>query len=157
MLRPATDLTNQVNLTVGGAPTNASAPLLITAAGTGDNTKVTGETVDTYASGQRGESAILAIFAHASLTATKVLTCAAEIQESEDGSSWDTAVSLFTATTVVSGTGEQFGQYEYGIKLKQRKRYIRVNVTPDLTAGATDTAAVLYGIVMGGCRQTPIS
>jgi hypothetical protein len=157
MLKPATDLAGNVKVFIVGAPENASAPTVITAAGTGDNTAVTGQTIDTYASGQRGESGVLIIGAHCKLTATKVLTVAAELQESADGSAWDTAEALYAATTVVSGTGQQFDEKETHVKLKGRKRYIRFNFTPNLTAGATDTADIVALFVMGGCRRTPVS
>jgi hypothetical protein len=157
MLHPATDLAGHVKVFSAGAPTSSSAPLAITAAGTGDNTAVTGQSIDTYASGQRGESMSFIVAAHADLTATKVLTVAAEYQTSEDNSTWAAAVSLYSATTVVSGTGEQYGVKETHLKIKGLPRYIRFNYTPNLTASGSDTAVVVGVAVMGGCKYAPVS
>ena len=155
MMYPTTDLEGHIKTFACGGPTNASAPIAITAAGTGDNTAVTGQTINTLT--DRGDSMVFIVHGHASLTATKVLTVAAELQESSDGSTWDTAESLYRATTVVSGTGENYGVKETHVKLKGRKQYIRFNFTPDLDAGATDTAVVLGVAVMAGSKKLPVT
>lgn len=139
MASPAylTAVGEMLNGSVVGSSEAANAPSLITAAGTGDAVKVTGETIDLV---NHGDSGLLVVTGMASITATKALTMAAELQESSDGSSWDTAEVVYAATTVASATGENHFAKASAITLKGRKRYIRFNLTPDLTAAGTDTA-----------------
>ena len=154
-LIPTNDLHGHLKLFDSGAPTSSSAPLAITAAGTGDATAVTGQTIDTQA--QRGDSMVFIVAAHADLTATKVLTVAAELQESSDDSTWDTAEVLWAAATVVSGTGEQYGSKMARVDLIARKRYIRFNYTPDMSAASADTAVLVGVALMAGGKALPVA
>ena len=120
-----------------------------TAGGTGDNTKVTGATVDRVGYG----SAAVAIAYTATLAATKTLSFAVEVQESDDGSTWGTATALQAAT--VQATGQSGGSTETGVlkisdSFETRARYVRYNVTPDLSNTGTDTASVAVTVVLGG-------
>lgn len=120
-----------------------------TAAGTGDNTKVTGATVDRQGFG----SAAVSIAYTATLAATKTLSLAVEVQESDDGSTWGTATVLQAAT--VQATGQSGGSTETGVlkicdSYETRARYVRYNVTPDLNASGTDTASIAVTVVLGG-------
>lgn len=130
------------------------------AAGTGDNTKVTGATIDRMPAGAAGFlSAVVAVLGRAVLAEDETLKFALEYQESADGSSWDTAVALYTATTVA--TGGAGGSTELAVKetdldLSARKRYIRFNATPDLSASGTDTGEMLVAVTLGGADQTPV-
>lgn len=134
----------------------------LVAAGTGDNTKVNGATINRMAAGGAGYlSAVLAIAVHAVLTATKDCTIAVEVQESADGSSWDTAVVLraaaspFTAAQVAAG-GDQTAIIEIAENLAPRKQYVRYNVTPDLSHSGTDTAEHAAVLVLGGADASPV-
>lgn len=158
MQGPITDLNN---LTTAQS---LILPTVATAAGAGDNTKITGLTID------RGvnlpKTAKVCIVSRSTLAAAATLSLAAEIQESADGSSWDTAVGLVIgagtagALTVVQagGAGGTFHTVtELGLNLLNRKRYFRINVTPDLSAGATDTASVSGVAVLAGHDVIPNS
>lgn len=125
-----------------------------TAGGTGDGTKVTGQTIDRsgYSSG------VVQIAYKAALAETKTISFAVEVQESEDGSTWDTAVVLQAAT--VAATGGTGGSTAYGVveideDLRGRKRYVRYNVTPDLNATSTDTLTWGGAFVLGGAATIP--
>lgn len=122
---------------VVGSSEASNVPSVITAAGTGDAAKVTGETIDLV---NAGDSGVLCVTGMASLTAAKTLSIAAELQESADGSNWDTAEVVYAATVVASATGENHFAKVTSISLAARKRYIRFNLTPDLSHSGTDTA-----------------
>lgn len=128
-----------------------------TAAGTGDNTKVTGATINRATYNYPG-SAKLCISYVTDLTAAKTLSFAAEYQESSDGSSWDTAVVIQAATADKTGAATAFvGDVEYDIDLTGKKQYVRFNITPDLSNTATDTVVWAANAVLGGARAQPLS
>lgn len=130
------------------------------AAGAGDNSEVTGPTIDRYgASGvQRYNSAVVAVGTRAVLTAAATLSLRLRYQESADGSNWDAAVELYAPTVVSTGGGG--GSTEQQVKetsldLSARKRYLRFLVTPDLSAGATDTGEMVAQCILGGGHTLP--
>ncbi len=144
-------------------PTNIGAGLACkvagagtaTAGGTGDNTKVTGQAIDRLGF----ESGVLAIAYKAALAEGKTLSFAVEYEESADGSNWDTAVSLQSATVCsTGGTGgsTNHGVVEIDLNLRPRKRYVRYNVTPDLNATGTDTVTWAGVLVAGGASVKPV-
>lgn len=126
-----------------------------TAAGTGDNTAVTGATIDT----QDYESAKIVISYLATLTDEKTYDLAVAYQESDDGSTWDTAVDLREDATVVTsdGGGAETGVLEYDVNLADKKRYFRVNFTPDLSHTGTDTAITSCVAIVTGSGEQPIT
>jgi len=124
------------------------------AGGTGDATKVTGQSTDRtgYYSGK------LVVAYKAVLAEDKTIAFATELQESSDNSTWDTAevvVASTVADTGASGGSTEYGVTEASIDLSGRKRYIRFNVTPDLSATATDTVHWGATFVMGGADELP--
>ena len=124
------------------------------AAGTGDNTAVTGATIDRKNYG----SCSLVIAARAVLADTKLLKIAAAYQESADGSNWDTAVALQASTTLLTGsTGgtTELGVAKFDVNLMGLKRYIRFNYTPDLDASGTDTFETTAVAILGGASVLP--
>lgn len=126
-----------------------------TAGGTGDNTEVTGQKIDRddFMSGAV-EIAYKAVLAQAA-----TLTIGVTLQESSDGSTWDTAETIKAAAVVsTGGTGgtTNYGVVEIDIKLEHRKRYIRINVKPDLSAANTDTLVWGGTAVLGGARTVPV-
>lgn len=142
------DLGSHVKAAVVGAGT-------ATAGGSGDNTKVTGQTINR----QDYLSGVLVIAFKAALSEGKTVSFAVEVQESSDGSSWDTAVVLQAAT--VAATGGAGGSTEYGTveineNLKGRKKYVRYNITPDLSATSTDTLTWGAAFVLGGASKLPV-
>jgi len=140
-----TDVGSFLAAAVCGSSEDTNAPVVIVAASTGDNVKVTGESIDLL---DKGDSALLVVTGMATLTAAKLATIAAELQESSDNSSWDTAEVVYAAATVASGTGENHFVKATSIALKARKRYIRFNLTPNLTHTSTDVMTYSAALVM---------
>jgi hypothetical protein len=124
----------------------------ITAGGTGDDTALTGATIDRLGYG----SVEFVIAYKTSLAASETLSFAAEYQLSSDGSSWDTAVSLQAATVARTGavTNGQ-GVVKFDVNLEGLKRYIRFNFTPNLSRANTDTAVVYGTAILGGADLLP--
>lgn len=128
-----------------------------TAGGVGDATKITGETIDL----KDYHDCTLILSGAAVLGAGENLALdALELQESDDGSTWDTAEDLVTA----GGAGSSYlaysaagGTVEFAAKVKidlaktkARKRYIRFNPTPDLSAGSIDTLTLSGVAILAG-------
>jgi len=160
MIRPSTDLNSHV--TVWGAGANADSsgnPKIVTAGATEDGVKVTGETIDLGQGLTRPLSGTLCITGVANLAATKTLTFAAELQESSDGSSWDTAESITLASSglVLTGATTAGATFDVNaaVKLKGRKQYIRFNVTPTLSNTESDTANWAGTFVGVGSQDIP--
>lgn len=125
---------------------------MATAAGTGDNTAVTGATIDRLGY----ESAKVTVGYLTTLTADKTLSLAIAYQESSDGSNWDTAVDLQTATVAKTGAvTAAVGEVSHSLDLRAKKRYIRFNYTPDLSHSGTDTAVTFAVAVLGGAEKMP--
>jgi hypothetical protein len=123
-----------------------------TAAGTGDNTAVTGATIDRLGY----NSAKVAIAYKTSLTADKTLSFAVEYQESSDGTTWDTAVALQTATVAETGAKtNEVGEVTFDVDLSGLKRYVRFNFTPDLSHSGTDTVVCACTAILGGAVELP--
>lgn len=151
---PLTDLGGHVKSLYGGCTNTAGAPIVVVAAGAGDGVAITGATIDRL----NFESAVVVLPFLAALQQDETLTISSlEYQESADGSSWDTAVSIDASEVVATGdTGgsNESGQLAVKVDLESKKRYIRFNFTPDLSAGATDTAIVASVVVLGGAKRT---
>lgn len=132
----------------------SGAPEVLTAAGAGDNTAITGNTInrDTFGMPQ---SALLVVSAYLNLADTKGLELALEIQESSDGSTWDTAEALLANTEVKTASGAFTDGVVYTIPvyLGDRKQYIRFNCTPDLTNTSTDVATVHGTVILAGSHN----
>ena len=135
----------------------AGGALSATAAGTGDATKKTGSTIDRlgYASGKLVGQTIV------TLASDKALNVVVEYQLSANNSDWDTAVALYSEVAIASVTtaitAGVYKAFEVDLNLDPFKRYIRFNVTPDLTAAGTDTAALQWGMVLGGYLSNPVT
>lgn len=129
-----------------------------TAGGSGDATKITGDSIDRNQSGGPFESAVVHINWRTTLASAETLTLAIEVQESADNSSWDTAVALQAATVVSTGVQTALdGVTEYDdVDFYKRKRYVRYNVTPNMSASGTDTTLLAYGAILGGAARPPV-
>lgn len=135
----------------------AAASTSLTAAGGGDNTEVTGVTIDLMALPTRYESVCFSLPATATLAATKTLTISAKI-ETGDASNLSDATDMVAASTVLTLTGAAGGSTERGVakvgsSLEYAKRYIRIKFTPDLSATGTDTAVVQSIALFGGAAK----
>lgn len=136
------------NNTVEGTPASG-APELIVAGAAGDATAITGNTINrqTY---NMPQSCLLAVTYYANIADGETLSLAVEIQESSDGTTWDTAEAIQASTAVESPSGSAFTDGDvktYRVYLGDRKQYIRFNCTPDFSASATDTG-VVQGIAL---------
>lgn len=154
---PSTDLFAIVGVVPGGANNTveatpgSGAPEVMVAAGAGDNTQIVGNTINRATYGWP-QSALVSVQALLNLADTETLSLAVEIQESSDGSSWDTAEAIETATVVktASGAFTDLHVETYKLYLGDRKQYFRVNVTPNLSASGTDTASLHYTVALAG-------
>jgi hypothetical protein len=122
------------------------------AAGAGDNTAVTGASIDRLGY----NSATFAIGYRTTLTADKTLSYAAAYQTSPDNSSWATAVALQSATVAETGAAtNKVGMVEFDLDLRGLPRYIRFNFTPDLSHSGTDTVDNAAICILGGADVLP--
>lgn len=154
MLQPMTNVEALVKAADANCSENSSAPSVITAGGSLDNVKVTGQSIDT-----QGYSSI-ALVTHylVALTQDKTLSLAHELQESADNSTWDTAEVIEAATVYATGgTGgsNERGVVEFAVNQALRKRYIRFNVTADLSHTSTDTCSFASVAILGGAQVVP--
>lgn len=159
-LKPALDLGNQIKAVDANASASGGAPILVVAGGAGDGVEVTGETIDRFSNGNLARSAALVSQFLASLGASETLSLAHSLQESDDGVSWDTAEVIEALTVKATGGGggtDERGTDKHNISLEGRKRFIRFNVTPDFSAGATDTGYVTTMCVLGGFTENPVT
>lgn len=145
---------NVGHLVAGRTAVTVVAPALIVAAGAGDNTLIVGAGIDT----QGFESGILIVAARAALDAAETLSLAVQIEESADNSSWDAPEVLQASAALITAVGA--ANYAGVLKLNldelgNRKRYVRLGVTPDLSRGATDTAVVIPSVLLGGAERLP--
>lgn len=132
------------------------------AAGSGDNTEVNGDWLDrSVGDSGRFEHAALVMSAKLSvgytttLAAGKTLSFAVQFQDADDISGGGAAdygdpVVLTVAATGDSGGSTETGTFEQDVGLEGAREFIRAQITPDLNASGTDTAAwsaqwVLFG------------
>lgn len=127
--------------------------------GSGDATDITGETIDLQGL-PKAESVVFEIPCYADLDNAETLTVTGYIQYSAAGSTWtdfaDAATLLTLTGDSVSGGSEETGVARIGADLNLLDRYIRVIITPDLSADDTDTANIGAGVaVFGGLQEAP--
>jgi len=133
----------------------AAANTAVTAGGAGDNTAVTGVIIDRAAIGW-AESVVIAILFTTTLASAQTLSVNWTLQHGEDSGLSDAAtLATSGATVVATGAGTVAGQVEAGVSLRGARRYVRLNFTPDLSAGSTDTAALSAALVFGGANRLP--
>lgn len=142
-------------------PKRAGAEVDMTAAGSGDNTEVDGAWIDT----RDYESLEFILSFTATLETDETLKLVAlNVQDATDINGSDAAdvssdylgtIAAATAKTLAtgnSGGSVETGEYAVGIDLTMCKRYVRVQWTPDLSRGGTDTAKVIPLYVLGGAK-----
>lgn len=128
------------------------------AAGAGDATEADGNWVDR----NRALSAKLVITFKAVLAEDKTLSIAANAQDASDSSGtgaadYGDAVANAVVATGGSGGSTERGVVELDLDLSSADAFIRPQVTPDLSAVATDTVEFNAVIVFGGFDQNPAS
>ena len=129
----------------------------LTAGGSGDDTEVTGVTIDRATIGMP-KSAVVAIPFTATLGEDETLAVTYTVQEGDAANLSDAAtLASGTLTAATGGTGgsTETGCLEIDITPAAGGRYTRVNVTPDLSASGTDTAAISGVVVFGGMDRVP--
>lgn len=137
---------------------NAAGPNNIVAAGAGDNAAVTGIIIDRAALGWP-RSVVVAFPFNATLAAAATLSLAATVQHGDAANLSDAATFGSLAGGVIATGGDggstEAGQVELPLDLAGAKRYVRVNYTPDLSAGSTDTARLAAVAAFGGANRLP--
>ena len=128
----------------------------LTAAGTGDATLITGDTINLGSLAARPASVVFEIAGRAVLANTKTLVITALVEASIDGTTWTTLVASATVLTLTSAGGTtEVGVGRIGVDLVQADlNYIRLKATPDLSNTATDTAIVAAVAVFSGLSKT---
>lgn len=133
----------------------AAANTAVTAGGGGDNSAVTGVIIDRASLGW-AESLVVAILFTTTLASAQTLSVGWTLQHGEDSGLSDAAtLASAGAAVVATGAGTVAGQLEAGVSLRGARRYVRLNFTPDLSAGSTDTAALSAALVFGGANRLP--
>jgi len=134
----------------------ASGAATAVAAGAGDATEDSGAYVDR----QGYLSAKLVITFEAVLQATETLSIAANAQDATDSSGtgvadFGTAFANTVVATGGAGGSTERGTVEIDLDLNTANQYLRAQFTPDLSAGATDTAIITSTFILGGADELP--
>lgn len=143
----------------GDAAAITRAPVLIVAAAGLDNLKFLGFAIDRRSADNPGMAMSVAIATQwlATIANTKTLSLAHEIQESADGTNFDTAevIEALTVKETASSSTNFHDVDEHDLDLTGRKRYYRINVTLDLNAGSADVASFSTEAKQGGWTIVP--
>jgi hypothetical protein len=130
------------------------------AAGTGDNTEVYGEVVDTLAQPGLISGAII-VAGQATLTDAKSISIKSVVIEHDDDVGMGTKADAFTPVdfdlvkTSSGGSTETFA-IKLKVNLEGLKRYWRVAITPDLDAANTDEFELGFCVAAIG-ESAPLS
>jgi len=142
----------------------ASAFTSLTAGGSGDNTAVTGLTLDRQSIGMPQSCIVSWIFSAVLAQAATLTIKTLVIEDSANGTDWATyvppaPVAAPAAPGVVAtgptGGGTVRGVSSIGINLTAARRYVRFGWTPDLSAANTDTASVVAQATFSGMDRLP--
>lgn len=148
------DLVTQHNIGALITERIASTVLSITAGGAGDNATFTGISFDreAFAQGSLPDSALFAALYDATLASGKTLSAGLGVQDSADNSAWSdfSTVASTVVATGPSGGGRVSGAVPFAVDLGPARRYVRVNVLPDMSATGTDTGFVVSAAAFGG-------
>jgi hypothetical protein len=141
----------------GRTISRAAAAGRLLAGGTGDNTEIVGPTINLATLAARPASAVFEIVGRGVLAATATLTIAAEVEGSSDGTNWVDLVASATVLTLTGGSGgtTELGVGRIGVDLIQSNAsFIRLKMTPNLSAANTDTAEVASVAVFDGLSMS---
>lgn len=150
-------IVTQRNVGALGKVKRLSAAASGTAGGTGDNTAVTGVTIDRMVAGALAGSIALAIIGESTLAAAATLSLAYTVQDSVDGSTWTTYATGANAVISTGATGGSTNgiELDIDIDLGPAKRFVRILFTPDLSAANTDTFALRAVGFLAGFDRVP--
>ena len=131
----------------------------VTANGGGDGAEVDGDSIDRQALGSMMESVDVVIHGNTTLESGETLTIALNLQDSADDSTFADFGTAVAATTVKDAAGGGLTavgfELESSFDIRGAERYIRVQMTPDLSWTGTDTALIEGVIVFGGAATQP--
>jgi hypothetical protein len=134
----------------------------VTAGGAGDATEVNGAYQSRLSDNGIALSAKLLVSFTATLAAGATLTFAANFQDALSAAGagvadyGDAVTATVVATGGAGGTTET-GTFEIDVDLSGAREFIRAQVTPNLSAGATDAAAWHMDYVFFGDHRQPIT
>lgn len=121
-----------------------------TAGGTGDATEANGPWID-----RRGHDSCAVFIGYRGVLAqAATLSVAANLQDADDAAGANAADFGDAIANGVRDTGGTGGSTETGVlklnfDLTMARSHIRLQMTPDLSAGATDTAVLFAFLVLG--------
>ena len=159
----------------------ASAYVATTAGGAGDNTAVTGLTIDRQNLVPNGKigalpatvtptGALFEVYYECALAAGATITLKnALVEDSADGTNWATVYdqtgtngpvppqwpSAGVVDTGGTGGTTQHGVVTFGTDIRRCRRYVRFDFTPDLSAASTDTGKFTVSAVLSGIHELP--
>lgn len=122
-----------------------------TAGGAGDNTQADAAWID-----RLGFNSVKVVINYTTaLSASQTLGFAAVFQDATSGAGAGAAAfgPSVALTTAATGAGTRTGTVEYDLDLSAARQFIRARITPDLSAGATDTFAYTVTYVLGGATD----
>ena len=127
------------------------------AAGTGDNTELTSAAIDRMAAGATGyQAAVLAIAYRTTVAASQTLQLTVKIADSADGSTFSSDTTLVNAVDIETGVvTAKDAVYRLDLGALPRRRYLRVKLTLNLTAGATDVFVYGAFVELFGADRLP--
>lgn len=150
-------------------PRAAIAEINALAAGTGDATEVNGITLSLVTAAMlnvRPLAVAWLVWCRATLAAAATLALEYTLQYSIDGgSNWVDVTGSANIANAAILTGGGGGTTEYGVfkinqdltKLPTTANAIRIQLKPDLSAGATDTATLTAIAAFGGLQNLPVA
>jgi len=150
------DIVQQRNIGALGDLIRLSDQASLTAAGSGDATTVTGQTIDRMkigsGVGSMPLSALVAVLFSATLASGQTLSVTFDVQDSPDGTNFSdyATTSAVVAATGPSGGGTVRGENVLQVSLTSARRYVRLLFVPDLSATGTDTAVAIGAAFVGG-------
>ena len=136
----------------------AAAGVDATAAGTGDNTEVNGAYID-----RSDFFSVKCVIAYtATLAEGETLSIAANLQDATSAAGagvadFGTAYASTVVATGGTGGSTETGVLELDFDLLTADQFIRLQFTPDLSAGATDVAELAAVYILGGSNENPVT
>jgi len=129
----------------------------LVAGGTGDNTEIVSASINIATLTARPASVVFEILGRGVLAATATLVLVGEVEYSADGTTWVDLVASATLLTLTGGSGgtTELGVARIGVDLIQDGvNFIRLKLTPNLSAANTDTAEVASIAVFDALSKT---
>jgi hypothetical protein len=136
---------------------NGITPTAGTAGTSFSGTAITGTAIDRLAL-NNPLSLVVNVNVASNLTATKTMTVHTVIQHAPDGTTWTTYTQpngVAPIDLVQSATGANVGIQTTNVDLSGAHEFVRIQVTPTLSASGTDTGVVAATLIFGGEAEQP--